>query len=255
MNATLRKLVRRDGDTGAAAPEPAYRPGKHVLWAAAALIGAMLADLAETVLDPASSGEAADVYTAAATQHARLVLCAYLLLVSALLVFPGVYGLARGVVGRGRRFASVAVVVSFLGAVGHAALGAAYLIWAAIPGGGAGEQGMVAVIDRIMSSAAVAPLGIGFIAFPVGMLALFGALLRARVAPRWVLWPVLAAPVAAGFTPGPVYLATAVALVLLLVAAVAATVRLARGTAAPASADRAATRPAAITAAAGEAMS
>jgi D-alanyl-D-alanine carboxypeptidase len=208
---------------------PGYRAGRGVMWAAAALIGAMLADLAETVFDPASSGGAAQVYDAAVAQHGRLVVSGYLLMLSALLVFPGVFGLARGVVGRGRRLAKAAIVIAFVGALGHAALAAAYLVWAAIPGGNAGEAGMVAVIDRIMGSAAVAPLGIGFVAFPVGILMLFAALLRAGVAPRWVLAPVVAAPVAAIVTPGPDYLATAVALVLLLVAAAAVTLRIARG--------------------------
>ncbi len=229
MNSILEKITRRPGDGSAAPVEARYQPGKGVMWAAAALIGAMLADLAETVLDPASSGEAADCYDAALRQPGRLVLCGYLLIVSALLVFPGVYGLARGVAGRGRRWAKVAAVVSFLGAIGHAALGAAYLLWAAVPGDGGSEGEMVAVLDRMMSSGAVAPLAIGFIAFPVGILAMFGALLRSRVAPRWVLAPVVAAPVAAIVTPGPSYLATALALVLMLVAAVAVTARLAQG--------------------------
>jgi D-alanyl-D-alanine carboxypeptidase len=228
----LQKIVRR-GDAVTVAAAPGYRAGRGGMWAAAALIGAMLADLAETVLDPASSGEAAHVYDAAVEQHARLILCGYLLLISALLVFPGVYGLARGVAGRGRRCANAAIAVSFLGALGHAALGGAYLMWAAIPGEGAGRTEMIAVLDRIMGSAAVAPLGIGFVAFPVGILLMFAALLRAGAAPRWVLAPVLAAPVAAIVTPGPDYLATTLALLLLLVAAVAVTVRIRRGVSSP----------------------
>src|SRR5262245_41994363 len=120
MNATLQRIVRFQGSVdGADASVPRYRAGTGAMWAAAALIGAMLADLAETVLDPASSGDAAQIYDAAVEQHGRLVVCGYLLLVSALLVFPGVFGLARGVAGRGRRFAKGAIVVSFLGALGH----------------------------------------------------------------------------------------------------------------------------------------
>jgi D-alanyl-D-alanine carboxypeptidase len=230
VNATLQKIVRR-GDAVTSAPT--YRAGRGAMWGAAALIGAMLADLAETVLDPASSGEAAPIYDAAVQQHGRLILCGYLLLVSALLVFPGVYGLTRGVTGRGRRFANAAIVVSFLGALGHAALGGAYLMWAALPGASSSRSEMIAVLDRIMGSAAVAPLGIGFIAFPVGILLVFAALLRAGAAPRWVLAPVLAAPVAAIVTPGPDYLSTTLALVFLLVAAVAVTLRIGRGISAP----------------------
>jgi D-alanyl-D-alanine carboxypeptidase len=227
MNAVVQKIVRRRGDR-AASSDRIYRADRTTLWAGAALIGAMLADLAEAVVDPASSGEATDVYDAAVGQHGRLVVSGYLLLLSALLIYPGVHGLARGVVDRGRRFARVAVVVSFLGALGHAALGAGYLMWAAIPGGGSTRSEMVAVIDRIMGSAAVMPLGIGFVAFPVCILLLFAALLRAGGAPRWVLLPVVAAPVAAAATPGPDYLPTAVALVLLLVAATAVMIGIVR---------------------------
>src|SRR5262245_3085350 len=226
MKVVLKTLTGRRGESRASAE---YRPGNGVMWAAAALIGAMLADLAETAVDPSSSGEAADIYRVADGQHGQLVLSAYLLLASALLIFPGVYGLARGVVDRGRRFAKVAIVVSFLGALGHAAMAAAYLMWAAMPGDGASESDMVALLERMRGSAAVAPLGIGFIAFPVCILMLFGALLRAGAAPRWVLAPVIAAPVAAIAVPGPESLSPAVALVLLLVATAAVVVRIARG--------------------------
>jgi hypothetical protein len=206
----------------------AYRFGKGAILAAAALMGAMVADLAEMVLDPASSGDAAQLYDAAVGHHGRLVLSGYLLLVSALLVFPGVFGLARGVIGRGRRLAKGAMAVAFLGALGHATLATAYLICAAIPGGSSGQSEMVAAIDRVQTSAAVAPLAIGFIAFPVSILLLFGALLRSGIAPRWVLAPVVAAPLSEVVMPGPDYLSTVVALALLLLAAAAVTVRIAR---------------------------
>jgi D-alanyl-D-alanine carboxypeptidase len=228
MNATVDKILGRPGVRGAAS-EPGYRAAPGALWAAAALVGAMVADLAETLVDPASSGEAAQVYDAAAGQHGRLLLSGYLLLVSALLVFPGVFGLARGV-RRGRRLANAAIVVSFLGALGHAALAALYFVWAAVPGGGSAESEMVAVIQRTMDSGAVKPLGIGFIAFPVCILLLFAALLRARVAPRWVLALVVAAPVAAAAAPGPESVGPALALVLLLAATAVVTIRIARGT-------------------------
>jgi D-alanyl-D-alanine carboxypeptidase len=228
MNATLEKILGRPGVRDAAS-EPGYRAAPGALWAAAALIGAMVADLAETLVDPASSGEAAQVYGAAAGQHGRLLVSGYLLLVSALLVFPGVFGLARGVC-RGRRLANAAIVVSFLGALGHAALAALYFVWSAVPGGGSTESEMVAVIQRTMDSGAVKPLGIGFLAFPVGILLLFAALLRARVAPRWVSALVVAAPVAAAAAPGPESAGPAVALMLLLAAAAVVTIRIARGT-------------------------
>jgi hypothetical protein len=223
-------LVRRRGEAGG---EPRARladPGRRTaLWGAAALIGAMLADLAETVLDPASTGEGAKLYQAAVERHGLMVLCGYLLIASAVLVFPGVLLLARSVQARGRRVAKAAVGLSFLGAVGHTALGTAYLAFAAMPGRGADEAQVVAMLERIMGSASLAPLAVGFIAFPLALVTLFAALVRARVAPRWVLVPVAAAPVAAIAAPGGGVAGTTTALVLLLLSAAVVTTRIFRG--------------------------
>ena len=207
-----------------------HRRRRTALWGAAALIGAMLADLVETVVDPASSGEAAKVYQASVEHHGLMVLCGYLLIASAVLIFPGVLLLARSVHGRGRRVAKVAVGISFAGALGHTALGTAYLAFAAMPGSSADEAQVVATLERMMGSPTLAPLAIGFIAFPVALLTLFAALIRARVAPRWMAVPLAAAPVAAIAAPGGDVVGTTVALVLLLLSAAVVTTRIARGT-------------------------
>ena len=98
-----------------------------------------------------------------------------------------------------------------------------------MPGERADDPQVMAALDRMMSSAAIAPLAIGFIAFPLGIIATHGALLRARVSPRWVLAPVLAAPVAAILSPGGDVVGTTIALVLLLFATAVVAVRIARG--------------------------
>ena len=78
-----RSIHRNRRATRPAAATEVDRGRRAALWGAAALIAAMLADLAETVFDPASSGEATDVYEAAVHDHGRMVLCGYLLLASA----------------------------------------------------------------------------------------------------------------------------------------------------------------------------
>ena len=64
------------------------------MWAIAALVGAMVADLAETIIDPANSGNATKIYDAALDQHGRMVLSAGLLLASSVLIVPGVNGIS-----------------------------------------------------------------------------------------------------------------------------------------------------------------
>ena len=131
--------------------------------------------------------------------------------------------------GRGGRVAKAAIGLSFLGALGHTALGTAYLAFAAMPGDGTHEAQVVATLERTMGSPSLAPLAIGFIAFPLALIATFSALIRARVAPRWVLAPVVAAPVAAVAAPGGEVVGTSVALVLFLLSAAVVGVWIVRG--------------------------
>ena len=185
-------------------------------WAAAALTCAIVADLAEDLIDPANSGSATKVYAAASLHHGRLIASAFLVLATAVFIMPGVWGLARLVDVRGRRVGRLAAMLALLGALGHAALAAVYLIWAAIPSSGMSRTDLVELIDRINSSgwlAAFAPL---FFAFPLSLVALFLALSRARIAPTWILAPALAAPVVAIAGQSHGTASTAAALVLLL---------------------------------------
>ena len=203
------------------------RGRRTALLGAAALAAAMLADLAEFVLDPASSGKASQIVQASVEHHDKMVICGYLLLASSIFLFPGVYFLTRGLRERGRRPGQAAVVLGFMGALGHAALATAYLAWAAMAGEGTDQAPMVAIVDRMSSSASIAPLAIGFLAFPFALVATQGALIRARVAPLWLLAPVVAAPVSAIAVPGTA--GTGIALVLLLFSTAVVAARIARG--------------------------
>jgi hypothetical protein len=223
-----RRSTRSDRTPKQTTTADSYTGGRAALWGAAALVAAIVADLLEAVLDPVNSGEGSRFVAAAHHDHGIFLVSAYLLLASALFLFPGVYGLARGIKGRGSRLGRAGIVVAFLGSLGHAALAAVYLVFAAMPGQGTTDAQLITAIDRVNDSASVAPLAIGFFAFPVSMLLLFAGLLRARVAPRWVVVPVVAAPIAAIAASGEA--GTSTALVLLLVATAAVTVRIVRGT-------------------------
>ncbi len=204
------------------------RGRRTALLGAVALAAAILADLAEFVLDPASSGKASQIVQASVEHHDKMVICGYLLLASSIFVFPGVYFLTRGLRERGRRLGQAAVVLGFMGALGHAALATAYLAWAAMPGEGTDQAPMLAIVDRMSSSASIAPLAIGFLAFPFALVTTQGALIRARVAPLWLLATVVAAPVSAIAVPDTA--GTGIALVLLLFSTAVVAARIARGT-------------------------
>jgi hypothetical protein len=191
-------------------------PLRAVRWAFVTLVGAILADLAETLVDPANSGKTTAVYAAAANHPTRLIVCAVLLLLTSLIV-PAVWGLTRPLTGRGRVLGRLAAVLALMGALGHAALALLYLVWIQMATGNADREQMLALIDRINNAGSTAIMFPLIIAFPLALLALFGALVRARVASRWVLVPVVLAPLSAIFVPI-VVASTGGALVCLLVA-------------------------------------
>src|SRR5690349_21724274 len=66
---------------------PSYKL-RSVRWPLAALFGALLADLAETLVDPANSGASAKVYAAAAQHETRMIASAICLLLSSVFTVP-----------------------------------------------------------------------------------------------------------------------------------------------------------------------
>jgi hypothetical protein len=192
-------------------------PLRPVRWAFVALFGAIMADLAETLVDPANSGATATVFAAADRHGTRMLASAVLLLLTALIV-PAVWGLTRPLVRRGRVLARISACLALLGALGHAALSMLYLVWLQVPRGDADREQMLALLDRINTSGSTAIVFPLLIAFPLSILALFAALVRAGVASRLVLAPVGAALVCAIAVPGAIP-STGGALVLLLLAA------------------------------------
>src|SRR5438067_2043904 len=142
-----------------------------LLLGAAALIGAMAADFAETFVDPANTGEATKFYAAATTHHDRMVASAMLLLASALLLVPGVFAIARTVRPRGRALATAGSVLALLGGAGHVALATFYLVFATIPSSGQPRGQAVALLGHILNSTEAKLLVPLAIAFPLAILA------------------------------------------------------------------------------------
>src|SRR4029079_10918795 len=91
-----------------------------------------------------------------------------------------------------------------------------YLVWIQVPKGDADRAAMISLLDRITNAGTtgiVVPL---FIAFPLAFLALFASYVRARIASRWILVPVVAAPLCAILLPAGDVAKTATALTCLL---------------------------------------
>jgi hypothetical protein len=187
-------------------------------WGTLAMFGALGADLAEYVVDPASTSEAAKIFGAASQHHGRMVASAVFLLLSSVFVVPAVFGLARAIEERGRWLGRVAAVFALLGAIGHGALAALYLAWAAMPGDASSRDEVIAAIERMNEAGASAIVMPFVVAFPVALVVVFVAIVRAGLASRWLLIPAVAAPVVAIAGPGSSTVSTATALVLLLIA-------------------------------------
>jgi len=193
---------------------------RSLRWPLVALFGALLADLAETFVDPVNSGASAKIYSGA-TNEGRMLASVVCLLLTALVV-PGVWGLTRPLVGRGKILGRIAACLALLGALGHAALSMLYLVWIQVPKGGVADRAeMIDLLERITnagSTAIVVPL---FIAFPLAFIFFYGSYVRARIVSAWILILVVAAPVCAILAPGGDKVKTSVALALLLAAATA----------------------------------
>lgn len=70
------------------------------------------------------------------------------LLLATAAIVPGVFWLTRGIHERGRVAARVACVLAVMGALGHAALAAFYLVVEQTPKGGADARQMMDLLDR-----------------------------------------------------------------------------------------------------------
>jgi hypothetical protein len=195
------------------------RPARIARWGLIALFVALLADLAEALVDPANSDKARKLFAAAVQHSDRLVISAFLLLATAAII-PAAFWLTRGLTERGRIAGRIASVLAVMGALGHAGLASFYLVVEQTPKGGSNPAEMIRLIDRVSNSDAfAAAFGPLVIAFPVALVVTFLALHRARISPRWAIWLVLIALVVGIGEPFSAQASTGVALGLMLIAA------------------------------------
>jgi hypothetical protein len=138
----------------------------------------------QALIDPASGGSGATMFTAATEHRTALLTAAAMLVVSALLTVPASVAVLRQARDRGAALANVGATAAVLGGFGHLGIGFFYVLAAALPGGERAE--MVAYVDRLNESTALAVLAFPLITcFAVGMLLLPWAAFRAGLIGWW----------------------------------------------------------------------
>lgn len=153
-----------------------------------ALIAAPAALLISEVTDRGSNNSAQLISYAA--QHPGLAVLsnAFLLLSSALLV-PAAFAVLHLARDRGRRFAEAGAVLAVLGALGHAAFVGFSSVVLNTPQGDHAQ--MVALLDRVNHSPALAPVAVCIFAFALSLPLLMIGAWRAGLVPVYV--PAMAA--------------------------------------------------------------
>lgn len=150
------------------------------------LLGSAAALVAQDIVAPHAKEDAASMYDAFATHPDTTVASSVILLVSAILLIPAVFGIVHLVRGRGVPLAHVGAALGVLGALGHTAITTATLIFLETPRVG-DRTAMIALLEHVNNSAAINlvifPL---IVSFGFGMLLLSLALWRARVVRAWV---------------------------------------------------------------------
>jgi hypothetical protein len=149
----------RERATGPTRVAPlARRLRRYTQGAALILFPALL--IAEAPLDPTGDGSGHFLYAAATDQRGSLVICAVLLLGSAILMAPAAAAVLHQARDRGAGLANAGGVLAVLGGFGHAGIAMFYLFGSALARGDRAE--MVAYVDRLNSS-----FVLGGIAFPL----------------------------------------------------------------------------------------
>lgn len=163
------------------------------------VIGSFAALVAQDVVEPENSGNPAEMLRLASDHGGEFFAAALLLLVSTILLVPGIYGLVHLVRERGVKLAHIGGVFAVLGALGHMAY-VTYALFVLEMADGDRAQ-MVALLERMDSggAAVVFPL---ILSFAVALLLLAVALYRAGYMPRWGLVAVIAAVLIDVAAPG-----------------------------------------------------
>jgi hypothetical protein len=162
------------------------------------MIGFVTALELEDVIDPTNLGSTAQRLHHAAQHPGRLFAAAALLFIASALLIPTVIHVLRLVRTRGRGTALAALAAGCLtiGALGHGALVGFYAVISAATTHQ--SPSVIAVLNHAGTTAIGGLLGLGIACFELGFLLLLGALVRSRIASRWLLLAIPAAIIGQG---------------------------------------------------------
>lgn len=161
--------------------------------AGASMIGFVAALELEDLIDPTNPGSTAQRLHQAAQHPGRLFAAAALLFIASALLIPTVIHVLRLVRtrGRGNTLATLAAGLLTIGALGHGALVGFYAVISAASKHQ--SAAVIAVIDHAGTTAIGGLLGLGIMCFELGFVLLLIALIRSRIASRWLLLAIPAA--------------------------------------------------------------
>jgi hypothetical protein len=134
-------------------------------------------------IDPAAGGTGEVMWRAATDHGSSLQASAVLLMLSGILMVPAAVGLSHLARDRGAALTTVAATLGVLGGFGHFGIGLFYVFALALPGGD--EPQMVAFIERLNASPALALVFPLIMAFGLGVLAMAWAAWRTGLAGIW----------------------------------------------------------------------
>jgi len=160
----------------------ARRLRRYTAGAALILFPALL--VPQAVIDPAGGGSGEVMYAAATDQRSALIASLALLLISGMLMAPAAVGILHQARDRGAALANVGAVLAVLGGFGHAGIAFFYLL--SLPLAGGDKVEMVAYIERLNASPALAAVAFPLIlCFGLGVLTLPWAAWRAGFVGWW----------------------------------------------------------------------
>lgn len=183
----------------------------HRLVTAASLAGSALLIGVGGLIAPATDGQAAGLYDAAASAPGRVTAEAVLLTASSVLLVVGVIGAARVVRGRGRRLALAAALFGVMGALGHGAYATFSLLTIPIVDAAPDRAAAITTLEAINGDVAVGLLVMPLIvAYGLSVLLLPLAFHRRGLVPLWVVGLAVAAFALEVVAPGGVFAVAAV---------------------------------------------
>ena len=165
----------------------------HPYLAGASMIGFVAALELQDLVDPTNVGSTAERLHQAAQHPGQLFAAAALLFTASALLIPAVIYASRLVRerGRGAGLAALAAGCLTIGALGHGAVVGLYAVISAATTHQ--SPAVIATVRHADATAIAGFVGLGIACFEIGLLLMIGALVRSRIASRWLLLAIPAA--------------------------------------------------------------